>query len=314
VGGIRSAIFNLGLLKGIACKQKLKEFDYLSTVSGGGFVGSCLTAWAHRTPGGIDTIEDKLAPGPCDEGEGGSADGAAIRGRIDLAAEPSEVSYLREYSNYLTPRLGLLSADTWTLLAAYPRNLLLNWLVIVPLVMSAVLLFWSYVLAGYALNQGVEPNSIPLSFQIVKWTGLTMFFLGIAAAIAFAPRSDADEPGGQNVIPNRRRLLSVSAWATYFVLIAGLLLLNLATPGSIKIHGNGEHSDASTVAIINLYSDQYCCCCCCGFSSKDIPPWHADSSKTIGTIHKTCNRDQSLQPRSDLRIDRSVTEDGLLER
>ena len=38
-GGIRSATFNLGFLQGAATLGLLKQFDYLSTVSGGGYIG-----------------------------------------------------------------------------------------------------------------------------------------------------------------------------------------------------------------------------------------------------------------------------------
>ncbi|MEO5912962.1 MAG: GMC oxidoreductase [Luteolibacter sp.] len=41
-GGIRSATFALGLLQALAGKNKLREIDFLSTVSGGGFTGSFL--------------------------------------------------------------------------------------------------------------------------------------------------------------------------------------------------------------------------------------------------------------------------------
>ena len=47
-GGIRSATFSLGVLQGIAKKRKLSEFDYLSTVSGGGYIGSWLSRWMHE--------------------------------------------------------------------------------------------------------------------------------------------------------------------------------------------------------------------------------------------------------------------------
>ena len=39
-GGIRSATFNLGVLQGLAGVSLLTEIDYLSTVSGGGYIGS----------------------------------------------------------------------------------------------------------------------------------------------------------------------------------------------------------------------------------------------------------------------------------
>src|SRR5438045_1918874 len=47
-GGIRSATFNLGLLQALARHEKLKRFDYLSTVSGGGYCGGWWSAWLSR--------------------------------------------------------------------------------------------------------------------------------------------------------------------------------------------------------------------------------------------------------------------------
>lgn len=47
-GGIRSATFNLGLLQALAARKKLKDFDYLSTVSGGSYIGSFLGRLFHR--------------------------------------------------------------------------------------------------------------------------------------------------------------------------------------------------------------------------------------------------------------------------
>jgi hypothetical protein len=39
---------------------------------------------------------------------------------------------LRAYSNYLSPKLGLFSTDTWTLAGTVLRNMFLNWLVLIP--------------------------------------------------------------------------------------------------------------------------------------------------------------------------------------
>src|SRR5215813_4570491 len=44
-GGIRSATFNLGILKALHELHVLKYVDYLSTVSGGGYIGAWWTAW-----------------------------------------------------------------------------------------------------------------------------------------------------------------------------------------------------------------------------------------------------------------------------
>ena len=114
-GGIRSASFGLGVLQGLARRDILGWFDYLSTVSGGGYIGSWLTAWIHRD--GTDNVFDIL-----NEFTGSPA-----------AAETPQVDHLREFSNYLTPHLGLTSADTWAIVATVLRNLLVNWLVIVPM-------------------------------------------------------------------------------------------------------------------------------------------------------------------------------------
>jgi predicted acylesterase/phospholipase RssA len=45
-GGIRSATFNLGVLQGFAKLGLLPMFDYLSTVSGGGYIGG----WRDGAP------------------------------------------------------------------------------------------------------------------------------------------------------------------------------------------------------------------------------------------------------------------------
>src|SRR2546425_10510790 len=114
-GGIRSATFGLGVLQGLAHNKLLRRFSYLSTVSGGGYVGSWLSAWIRRHPRGVSGVEQEL---PSEHPD------------YLLKPEPEAITHLRSYSNYLTPKLGLLSADTWTLIAIVVRNLVVNWLVL----------------------------------------------------------------------------------------------------------------------------------------------------------------------------------------
>src|SRR5438093_8675789 len=59
-GGIRSATFGLGILQGLARCGLLEKFHYLSTVSGGGYIGSWLSAWIHRVKGGLATVAAQL--------------------------------------------------------------------------------------------------------------------------------------------------------------------------------------------------------------------------------------------------------------
>ena len=122
-GGIRSATFNLGIIQALAKSGLLSKIDYLSSVSGGGYIASWLRAWIHRC--GLGAVNRALrCENPIDP----------------VKPEPEPIDHLREFSNYLTPRLGLFSADTWTAAAIIIRNLLLNWLVVLPLLGAFVAL------------------------------------------------------------------------------------------------------------------------------------------------------------------------------
>ncbi|MBZ5560308.1 MAG: patatin-like phospholipase family protein [Acidobacteriia bacterium] len=124
-GGIRSATFNLGVLQALAKLRLLDQFDYVSSVSGGGYIAGWLRAWCHHL-GNVTDVANALA------------DPAAAPDFRPLAPEPTPVDHLREYSNYLTPRLGFFSADTWALGATIVRNLILNWLVLIPALAAVV--------------------------------------------------------------------------------------------------------------------------------------------------------------------------------
>jgi Patatin-like phospholipase len=144
-GGIRSASFNLGLLQALARARILNEFDYLSTVSGGGYIGGWLTAWIKREGDrddnyggdrdGLTNIERQLDP---------SRVANAKAQRVEVPPngvreqEPEPIAHLRAYSNYLAPRPSLMYRDWWVLGAIYVRNCLLNQLILLPA--AAVLL------------------------------------------------------------------------------------------------------------------------------------------------------------------------------
>lgn len=122
-GGIRSATFNLGLLQGLDRLGLLPAFHYLSTVSGGGYVGGFWTAWRHRNTGRT------LFPRAPEERE----------------TEADAIRHLREFSNFLSPRLGLLSWDTGRLVIAVVSAMLPSLaatLALLVLVVSAPA--WSY--------------------------------------------------------------------------------------------------------------------------------------------------------------------------
>jgi hypothetical protein len=137
-GGIRSATFALGVVQGLARRGLLGGFDFLSTVSGGGYLGSWLSAWIdRRLPGDRPPTAGEAAAAV-------AAVAAELAGPPERASalhpEPEPVRHLRSFSRFLSPRLGFLSADTWTLVGTYLRNLSLNWLVLLPLLALGLIL------------------------------------------------------------------------------------------------------------------------------------------------------------------------------
>lgn len=159
-GGIRSATFALGVLRALAERQRLGALHYLSTVSGGGYIGSWLAAWMAResryklkTP---PTVEEQLRQ---------------PRGTI-IDPEASAVHHLRLFSSYLSPRLGLFSADAWTLGATVARNLLLIWIVVIPVILGAFLV--PHVI--YILSS--------IGFDIEDWPTFVLIGLGLACGVS----------------------------------------------------------------------------------------------------------------------------------
>jgi hypothetical protein len=173
-GGVRSAVFNLGILQGLARCGLLDKFDYLSTVSGGGFIGSWLTAWIHREeaqPGKlpVNKVAARLADPPSDP----------------FKPEPPQLFKLRVYANYLTPRKGLLGVDTWTLVAVYLRNLFLNWLVFVPVIMALLMLpriWFAFVQSPYLSGPFVFHFNEP----VLSYLSPRFFVIAGFATAAFA--------------------------------------------------------------------------------------------------------------------------------
>jgi hypothetical protein len=168
-GGVRSATFNLGVLQGLARCGLLDRFDYLSTVSGGGFIGSWLTAWIKRAGGDVNSVVAPLSAPP----------------QNPLDPEPKPLYNLRVYANYLTPKKGLLSPDTWTLIAIYVRNLFLNWLVFLPAIMTFLMLprLWTGIV-NLALRSAPHHSSWALALGVL---GLVSGLVSLTCIIVNLP-------------------------------------------------------------------------------------------------------------------------------
>jgi hypothetical protein len=164
-GGIRSATFNLGVMQGLAQLGLLRFLDYLSSVSGGGYIHQFLAAWILRDQEGSLGVERKLIPRP----EPGCPDQA-----------PEPIKWLRRYASYLTPQRGILSTDTWTLIAIWFRNTVLNQ---VPIV--------AFLAAVFFLLNLLVPEDVKVPFKFTTPESVLWPFVLVSGVViaVFAVRS-----------------------------------------------------------------------------------------------------------------------------
>jgi patatin-like phospholipase len=153
-GGIRSATFALGLLQGMADRNILPYIDLISTVSGGGYIGSWLISWIKRR-GSVGSVQDSMRGSASDLRLGSDCPSriplkpgvkpAEPLGTVTHNADPHAdhvrpIRLLREYSRYLAPQAGAFSADTWTIATTWLRNTVLNLIVLLLFFGAALLL------------------------------------------------------------------------------------------------------------------------------------------------------------------------------
>ncbi len=205
-GGIRSASFCLGILQGLArfsCGPSegdkpepglLDDVQYLSTVSGGGYLGSWFSSWIYRRAKLKTATTGVSYQDAC---------GAAYREIVRMLAgagkhtsgdpSPEPIRHLRQFTSYLAPRLGF-TLDLWTLAAIVLRNLLVNWLMIVPVLMTILLL---PLLAAFLLQESAAWGATlhPVIFYGV-FAGL-LAMLGLAAGLNLPSRLAREEDAVQ---------------------------------------------------------------------------------------------------------------------
>lgn len=136
-GGIRSATFSLGILQRLAREGILDKVDYLSTVSGGGYLGGALTFFAksHREQeNGTDEVNSVTGAQTFPYGVRDPRSG------IRDNEEPGILTHLRLNGKYLTPGGGITGVSFAGVIL---RGILLNLLVWMPLA-TAVLAILMY--------------------------------------------------------------------------------------------------------------------------------------------------------------------------
>jgi len=221
-GGIRSAAFGLGVLGALARRGVLEKFDFLSTVSGGGYVGSWLSTWIHRHPQGLAGVVRELGTRAQVETDG-------LTTKTEPAPEP--IRFLRNYSHFLNPKSGLFTADTWTWIGIYLRNLSLNWLVIIPfllLVLAAPRLY-AALAHSWRVKYGALLYGDGSLFSSFVWVAgfavlLTLVCINVHRPSVTDPANSASHlpsDGGHRRLNQARDKLSRQVW----ILILGVLPL-----------------------------------------------------------------------------------------
>ena len=173
-GGIRSSTFALGVSQALARMGWLKRMHYLSTVSGGGYIGSSLTWVWHKLwtciDGDIGFDSEENFPYRKYHGHGKQTD--------NISRPRAMLRHLRQHSNYLTPGEGITGLS---LAAVMMRGTLLSLLVyVIPLL---ALMLWmvhaqwlprleeSMGMVELAMSSGTSNQTLYQLFQHLSFLG-----------------------------------------------------------------------------------------------------------------------------------------------
>ncbi len=198
-GGIRSATFGLGVLQALRSLDVYKQVDYVSSVSGGGYVNGWLQALSAR--GCLD--------------QGLPIDRPDTQERY----EPRQVRFLRAYSNYLTPKLGLFSGDTWAAVGNSVRNLVLNFGVLSLSLIAPLYVPWLLTLGFWRI---VPDDGNPI-WPLIVAGGLLTITVTVSTLNMSQPLKDGTW--------NRPVGVQASTWKVLaFVVLPALLAAGLLSP------------------------------------------------------------------------------------
>ncbi len=216
-GGIRSATFNLGLLQGLHASHLLRLFDYLATVSGGGYIGAFWSAWLKRLPlaPGDEAWDESLFP--TNQGRGRN-EGAR---RDESRVETDQERHLREFSGFLAPRWGFFEVETWTAVVSLMAGLVPALLIGLS-VIGMTLIAWLGLTFPLASR---EPNLAP-ALAIGAISGLVLWLF--ERMWQRFKRESAGNTTRQDSAARGRRVYVGFAWLAGAVAVAIQFLLGRA--------------------------------------------------------------------------------------
>ena len=199
-GGVRSATFGLGLLRGLAAQGLFRRVDYLSTISGGGYVGAMLGRLISAL--GLAQAQQMLAAGHSDM-----------------------LGWLRSNGRYLTPA-G--SRDVGILIVTYLRAFLAvhieAFFALVPVALALTLPHLLQHSLGWLQTTAWQGWASPWFALALLWAAALL--PGLLVGYWAAPETRSPDPAGRRLYPGDAFLL------------AGLILVALALtlrPGRLPL-------------------------------------------------------------------------------
>ncbi len=214
-GGVRSAAFNLGLLQALDEKDCVKNVDYLSTVSGGGYIGAALTRLSHNEHGKF--------PFP----------------RSDY--ENTYLRWIRTHASYLTPGDGL---NNQALAAAYLRGGFVNLVILLPLIFSVM-----YILT-WGISVGCELHQTSQTSKLMNLIGDYHLSVIMAMLISMIILEWIRSKLGRTLIAGSERSHSRALLWLILIVVGGLLAVELMQDNSWNIKtGLSNHFLSITLPI-----------------------------------------------------------------
>lgn len=205
-GGIRSATFNLGVVQSLVRRGVFEHIDYMSTVSGGGYLGSAISAGMA--------------------GKGAEFPYPYVSG----PRESPGVTWLRNHSKYLASRGGI---DWLRMVAVLVRGIVLDILIIAPLLI-AVALFFTWLYDDLLLRWHAHGIDHSQGFRYTSWLalGTLVYFVACAPMVALFSAGRAVGTGPASSLTVRDRYELTYAW-----LVLALLLVAAVEALPVLLHG-----------------------------------------------------------------------------
>ncbi|WP_416140381.1 patatin-like phospholipase family protein [Halomonas sp. HK25] len=257
-GGIRSATFSLGVLQALADADLLKRIDYLSTVSGGGYLGTSLIWWASGKSG------ETFGVGPTDQAAPG-----ADRFPYATSQGPAESSQwlldnLRRHGRYLTPGAGITG---FSLLSVVLRGSLIQlafWLPLLVLVLTVLQAFLAQPimtavpasLIATPLLPEIRSVSIWLSPVVVGGLQLALVICALGIFYWWLTRSGPEHPpsGLERLLERPHPVIAPLAMLVVVMLLIAWLLTYPAWPGLTALLGVAGMMAVAFAVLAVLYS------------------------------------------------------------